>query len=160
MQDLVEAHGALHAKLEDDLYAVLASLTALDVAAAEQKLADFDGKIAAHMRWEDETVLPVYATVAPKDGPGRADHVAGDHTILARNLAAAFDAIDALDEKPTLRAVLAMLPIVYRVLSVLEHHTLREQNNVYPAFATQVDDAARDDALTVLRSLAGVDAAT
>jgi hypothetical protein len=79
--------------------------------------------------------MPAYAPLAPADGPGRVDHVAGDHVILTRTLAAAHDALAELTAGGTARVVLERLPTVQRVIATLEHHTLREAR-VYETIET------------------------
>jgi hypothetical protein len=143
---LLDAHAAVHRGFDDAVYDVLTKLVALDVAGARARFHAFKALLEEHMAFEEARVLPLYEQVAPKDGPGRLDHVRGDHTILVRHL----DAIGAfLDgELPSLRAVLEQLPVVYRLLATLEHHTVREQNNVYPVVAVA------DDVVTALEALA------
>src|SRR3954464_1308270 len=91
------AHAAVHHLLEDALYGVLERLVALDVDGAPTPLAPPRGGPEGHKGGGEEAVLPLYAPIAPKDGPGRLDHVAGDHTILLRNCDIATHAIDTLD---------------------------------------------------------------
>lgn len=150
---LVAANAAVHRRCEDEAYGVLEALVHLDVAAATARLRTLVDLLEDHMAFEEERVMPAYAPLAPVDGPGRADHLAGDHTILHRHLAlidamlgglAAAQANASLD----LRRVLEELPAVYRLLATLDHHTTREQSHVYPALAralpaTEGDELAR-----------------
>ena len=152
-QALLDAHASVHAFLEDALYQALAKLVHLDVAGAAVDVERFASALQEHMRWEDSEVLPVYRDVAPADGPGRADHVAGDHVILVRTLGSLKDTLSALPADATLREVLEILPAAYRVLSTLEHHTAREQQNVYPALARVLPPHSLDDVTDALRAL-------
>ena len=148
---LLDAHAAVHRWLEERAYATIEALVATDVVRARVLFDGFARVLAEHMAFEDERVLPVYTRVAPKDGPGRADHVEGDHTILRRHVDAIVALLDEVEGAP-LRAVLERLPVVYRLLGTLEHHTAREQNNVYPALARALPSAI-DDVTAALTGL-------
>lgn len=135
--DLVTAHARVHAWLEDNTYAVR-------VDDAQALFARVARLLREHMAFEDRHVMPMYKSVAPADGPGRADHVDGDHVILLRHVEA-IDALLADLDGASLRDVVTRLPVVYRLLATLEHHTAREQANVYPALARLLhgDEAGR-----------------
>ena len=147
----LEAHAAVHRWIEDALYGVLEALVARDIDGeidgASTRFTRMRAVLEEHMRFEDEHVIPRYAPLAPKDGPGRLDHIAGDHTILIRNCDIAAGAMVALSSSSSLRDVLEQLPHLYRLIAALEHHTLREQNNVYG----KID--AGDDVTNALKAL-------
>lgn len=153
MATLVDAHLAVHLWLEDRAYLVLESLVASDVGTARARFDQLAAILEEHMAFEEEHVLPLYRSVAPADGPGRADHVDGDHVILRRHVDAIDAALVEMEASFTLRSVLERLPVVYRLLATLEHHTAREQKSVYPALAASLDEAARDDVITALKAL-------
>lgn len=132
---LAAAHAALHEALADALYRVLTRVLDGDLAGARALLAALTRVFEEHQAFEEEHVMPAYAPLAPADGPGRVDHVAGDHVILTRTLAAAHDALAELTAGGTARAVLERLPTVQRVIATLEHHTLREAR-VYETIET------------------------
>lgn len=141
--DLVTAHARVHAWLEDSTYAMIEALVQLRIDDARARFAQLARLLREHMAFEEREVMPVYESVAPADGPGRADHVQGDHVILLRHI----DAIDAVLTEldgASLRDVVTRLPVAYRLIATLEHHTAREQANVYPALARALhDDEAR-----------------
>lgn len=148
---LVAANAAVHRRCEDEAYGVLEALVRLDVTAATARFRALVDLLEEHMAFEEEHVMPAYAPLAPADGPGRADHLAGDHTILHRHLALIDATLGGLaatgaDASLGLRRVLEELPAVYRLLATLEHHTTREQSHVYPALARALP-AAEADAL-------------
>src|ERR1043166_7255561 len=148
-QARLDAHAAVHRFIEDELYGVLEARGARDGDGAAARFTRMRAVLEEHMAWEEANVIPLYAPIAPKDGPGRLDHIAGDHTILIRNCDIARGAIDGLSSSspPSLRDVLEQLPHVYRLIAALEHHTLREQNNVYG----KID--AGDDVTAALKAL-------
>ena len=153
MSNLVDAHLAVHRWLEDRAYLVVEALVSSDVSRARRRFDGLAALLEEHMAFEEERVLPHYRGVAPSDGPGRADHVDGDHVILRRHVDAIDGALVEIEAASSLRAVLERLPIVYRLLATLEHHTAREQNNVYPAMEGALDHAALDDVTGALKAL-------
>lgn len=153
MATLVDAHLALHVLLEDRAYLVLEALVAVDVSTARARFDVLAALLEEHMAFEEEHVLPFYRSVAPKDGPGRADHVDGDHVILRRQVDAIDAALVEMEAASTLRAVLERLPALYRLLATLEHHTAREQRTVYPTLERELDAAFRDDVTAALKAL-------
>lgn len=150
---LVDAHTDVHVWLEDRVYDVLEALVARDLSRARAAWRSFVAVLDEHMAFEDQHVMRAYEDTAPADGPGRADHVEGDHTILVRHTAAIEDVLAALDDRTTLRAILEALPVFYRLLGTLEHHTMREATYVYPALARTVPAARAHDVIVALRGL-------
>ncbi len=150
MQPLLDAHLAVHMWIEEHTYRMIEALVTSRYDEGRALFARITRVLDVHMAFEDEHCLPAYRTVAPADGPGRADHVDGDHVILKRHLAAMDE---ALDEMSGLRSVLERLPVVYRLIATLEHHTTREQSGMYPAVARAFDDATRQRVLTALLDL-------
>lgn len=101
------------------------NLVVLDIPAARRRLALFAGILADHMRIEDEQVLPAWRPLASRKGPHRVEHVEADHVIIRRHLKDLTSTLRAL--RPSgLRDVLRVLPKAYRLLGVIEHHTVRE----------------------------------
>lgn len=153
MVSLVDAHLAVHRWLEDRAYLVLEALVACDVSTARARFDGLAAILEEHMAFEEQHVLPCYRSVAPSDGPGRADHVDGDHVILRRHVDAIDGALVEVEAASTMRAVLERLPVVYRLLATLEHHTAREQQSVYPALERALDRALCDDVTLALKAL-------
>lgn len=153
MAFLVDAHLAVHRLLEDRAYLMLEALVTHDVSTARARFDVLEALLDEHMAFEEERVLPHYRSVAPTDGPGRADHVDGDHVILRRHLEAIDTALLEMEAASTLRAILERLPFVYRLLGTLEHHTAREQRSVYPALERVLDVEACDDVTAALKAL-------
>lgn len=149
-QELLAAHVAVHAWIEEHTYRMIEALVTSRTGEARGLFARITRVLDVHMAFEDAHVLPLYRTLAPADGPGRADHIDGDHVILKRHLVAINEALDSMT---SLRAVLERLPIVYRLIATLEHHTTREQSTMYRAVARAFDDATRQRVLTALLDL-------
>lgn len=121
---LCTVHDEVHLRLEERVYRTLEALIALDPASAVRHFREFSEGLALHMAIEDELVIPAWRPHAPVDGPGRADHLEGDHVVLVRLMG---EIQGFLGEPVDLRTILKRLPSVYRLLGVMEHHTMREE---------------------------------
>jgi hypothetical protein len=139
---LLELHGRVHDALREDLLLAIEALVSQRLPEARAIFERFEQRLEMHMRLEDEVVLPAYAAHAPNEGAGRVDHVEGDHTILLRHLEKTSAILDDLEPgaPALLREIVLSLDAPLRLLSTLEHHTLREQSHVYPIVAERFDD--------------------
>jgi hypothetical protein len=87
-----------------------------------------------HLRYEEDVLWPLYAEVAPKDGPGSLRALHRDHRLLEGHLA------EASDPDPLRRAW-----ALARLDGVLEHHDLREATHVLPALEALGVDVDLDE---------------
>ena len=143
VDDVIALHDRHHERLVELLYLTLDRLVDVDVVGARGAFATFERELHAGLALEDDVVLPVYRALQPTQGPGRADHVDGDHVILRRGLGFVHALLDEVDASPTRRTALVGLPHVYRLLGTLEHHTERERRHVYPVAVPALDAGAR-----------------
>jgi hypothetical protein len=143
VDDVIALHDRHHERLVELLYATLDRLVDADVVGARAAFATFERELHEGLAVEDDVVLPVYRMLQPTQGPGRADHVDGDHVILRRGLGFVHALLDDVEASPLRRTALVGLPHVYRLLGTLEHHTERERRHVYPVVVAALDDDAR-----------------
>jgi hypothetical protein len=143
VDDVLRLHDRHHERLSELLYGVLDRLVDVDVAGARATFAAFERELDEGLALEDELVMPVYRTLQPQQGPGRADHVDGDHVILRRGIGFVQVLLDEVAASPVRRTALVGLPHVYRLLGTLEHHTERERRHVYPVAVPALADDAR-----------------
>ncbi|MBI1945651.1 MAG: hemerythrin domain-containing protein [Deltaproteobacteria bacterium] len=136
---LAVVHDALHRLLEERVWRTLESLVVLDGEQARRHFRLFSEALDQHMAVEDRLVIPAWRPLAPTQGPGRVDHLEGDHVVLVRLTA---EIAGFLPEQADLRTTLQRLPSVYRLLGVLEHHTVREQT-VYRVLEERLPTEAR-----------------
>ncbi|MCC7074485.1 MAG: hemerythrin domain-containing protein [Deltaproteobacteria bacterium] len=148
---LAVVHDALHRLLEERVWRTLEALVTQDGARARCAFEEFATALDEHMGVEDLLVIPAWRPLAPRDGPGRVDHLEGDHVVLVR-LVREISAF--LPEPMDLRTTLQRLPSVYRLLGVLEHHTVRE-DAVYRALEERL--ASEDRATLTAAHLALVE---
>jgi hypothetical protein len=154
VDSVIAAHDRHHERLRELLFALLARLVGVDVAAARACFAVFVDELRAGLALEDELVLPAYRPLPPAQaGAGRVDHVDGDHVILLRGVDFVAAFLDEVAAAPTLRTVLEGLPHVYRLLGTLEHHGERERRHVYPAAVPAMGDDERARLGAALRRL-------
>lgn len=136
---LTAVHDALHRLLEERVWRTLEALVRLDGASARLAFGELAEALDEHMRVEDQLVIPAWRPLAPTEGPGRVDHLEGDHVVLVRLTR---EIAGFLPEPMDLRTTLQRLPSVYRLLGVLEHHTVREEA-VYRALEERLPSDAR-----------------
>lgn len=137
---LCTTHDEVHLRLEERVWRTIEALIALDPAAAVGHFREFADGLDTHMTIEDQLVIPAWRPLAPADGPGRVDHLEGDHVVLVRLVA---EIRGFLADATDLRTILKRLPAVYRLLGVMEHHTMREER-VYRTLESTLPSDARE----------------
>ena len=154
---MLALHDAHHGRLHDHVFALLDHLVDVDIVAARAVFTMLCGELERGLQLEDDVVIPIYKTRPLRSPQGRADHVEGDHVILHRTLEAIDAWLHELGSAPTRRMVLAGLPVVYRLQSVLEHHHEREKLHLYPVVAPLLVGAVLEETLATLRRLVAGD---
>lgn len=142
-------HEELHRLLEERVWRTLEALVTLDAERARGHFRLFTEVLDAHMTVEDQLVIPAWRPLAPVEGPGRVDHLEGDHVVLVRLIA---EITGFLPAQADLRTTLQRLPAVYRLLGVLEHHTVREAT-VYRVLEGALPPDVRDRLTALLVGL-------
>ncbi len=139
-----QAHNILEGLLMDLLEAAVDGRVA-DALAAHTRLAD---AFAFHLAAEEAHTLPLLRELG---GPllKLATIVDGDHRIVHRSL----DAVGALLGEVAdgagdgRRAVLQRIEVLSKLKTVLEHHGVREQEDIYPPLDQRFPDLPWADAL-------------
>ena len=132
---LAELNRELHERMEEGLLQVLEALTELRVDEARERWMDVIRRMDAHADAEARLVIPLYDALGEAPRGGSAELMEADHLTLNKVQVAAKEALASLGQGPVAlrRQMVLALPLVYRVRSVLEHHTAREQAHMYPA---------------------------
>lgn len=136
----------VHAKV-DELFDVHRDrIVELRFADALDALLAFEREFLRHMKDEDDAVLPLYEA--------RVGHVLGgdpeffrlEHRNLVRNLEAIKEELRRLVADPAagVRAAHKFLAREHLFLQILEHHTLREKNVLYPRLDAALTDEERE----------------
>jgi hypothetical protein len=155
---IIALHAAHHARLEELLLQTLEALAAGVVAEARACFGSVVLELLQGLQLEDDVILPLYDTLGPHAPQGRRVVVDGDHTILRRTIEAVAAFLDDVDAAPAplrQRAIMVGLPVVYRLLHTLEHHSEREARHVYPVVVPRLEGPGRLRVVTELRALTG-----
>lgn len=142
---LAEANAKAHEAIDDRWLDVLEKVMGANVEGALLAIDDFEQTLLVHMDFEDREILPRFGQLPP--GEKRTlEHVEGDHKILLRVLEAARDELLAMDAtEVTTREMARKLGTFVRPFSVHEHHTTREEKEIYPALDEALDEKTRDE---------------
>lgn|GEM_PF-6960901 len=128
---LSQANRAAHDVLEAQLLDMLGAAVDGRVTASRASLGQLRAHFEAHLAAEEAHTLPLLRDLG---GPltKLALIVDGDHRILHRSLQGASDLLDGLPDGPEGRAaVLGHIEVFSKLKTVLEHHGVREQEDVY-----------------------------
>lgn len=153
---IIALHAAHHARLEELLLQTLEALAAGVVVEARACFGSVVLELLQGLQLEDDVILPLYDTLGPHAPQGRRVVVDGDHTILRRTIEAVASFLDDVDAAPAplrQRAIMVGLPVVYRLLHTLEHHSEREARHVYPVVVPRLAGPDRRRVVADLRAL-------
>ncbi len=160
---LVETNARIHHALEELHLQFVEAACALDIAASKAFFAQAMDLLHAHLRVEEERIIPMLREIGAEDPESgaavdvdrRIQLVDGDHTILQRSEAAIAAVLARFDHATTRREVVLALDTFLRFGRVLEHHTSREEKQLYPLFDMHPRLSAEEKA-AVCRDLASV----
>lgn len=142
---LSEVHTALHEALDAALVEVLVALVERDARVARAALGRFHSGVTAHVREEESRVLPLLEGLGLA-GARNPQHIVSEHQLLERTGVELEGALAALADEPGAIDVIAVLPLVYRLRGIYEHHSERERL-LYPLLDTHAEARALADAL-------------
>lgn len=137
-QDLIAVHESFLRVLlghQDDLVA-----GRLDE--ARDSLARFAAEIRAHIRLEEEILLPIYEERAGVIAGGSVELFQGEHRRILAFLVELDPAVRDLQAGDT-RGLVALLEREYMLKQLLHHHDLRERNLFFPALDRVTDAEER-----------------
>ncbi len=141
--ELTEANAAAHAVLERLLMEVIEAAVDGRVVAAQERCVRLREAFGRHLAAEEAHTLPLLRDLG---GPlvKLARIVDGDHRIIDRSLeaVAAMLAEAGPDGADARRAVLHRLEVLSKLKTVLEHHGVREQEDIYPPLDARFPDQA------------------
>lgn len=126
MKNEPNAIAAYFERDHDEIDALLASVDFSDHTSALPRLAEFDRRLERHIVWEEGTLFPAAARVAPALQEGPIAVMKMEHVSIRRLKQAALDALRRGDAAAAQRLVAEML-------SVLSPHNMKEEHMLYPA---------------------------
>lgn len=145
---LTDTNARAHAAFDDSYLDLLEAFTACDYSAALAVFHDLNSQLQAHLEFEESQLLPLLA-----DGqPGMVRLISSDHLIIERLLKSITIVLaELINTRPPRRSMLCHLPLMVRLGAVLEHHTEREQQTLYPLLDEHLPD---DNVHTLANQLA------
>jgi hemerythrin superfamily protein len=143
---LVDVNRTIHGVLDATYLDFLEALFAADLESARAHLGRFVDELYAHMEIEESAVLPRFAALGPvDDDPNALAKIEGDHLILRRTLSAVVETVASLDahDERRGRALAARIDVLSRLKGILEHHSTREERDLYPRLDALLDEQDR-----------------
>jgi len=157
---LVDVNRAIHATLDDTYIDCLEALFAGDLLLARAHLGRFIDLLHAHMETEERFVLPRFLALGPvDDDPHALAKIEGDHLILRRTLSAVVEALASVNvhDPRRGRALAAHIDVLSRLKGILEHHSIREERDLYPRLDASLDADTREHLSTLLEEQRSAD---
>lgn len=110
----------------DEIDALLASVDFTDSKSALPRLTEFDRRLERHVVWEEGTLFPAAARVAPALEGGPIAVMKLEHVDIRRLKQAALDALRG-GNGPAAKG------LIEEMLAVLGPHNMKEEHMLYPA---------------------------
>ncbi|MFB3817735.1 MAG: hemerythrin domain-containing protein [Candidatus Methylomirabilales bacterium] len=134
----------IHERLRERFLLHQERLLARDLPGAREQLRDFDGTLVAHIRSEEDDLLPVYARAGAIPG-GPAALFTGEHRKMREFVERFKRMLDWVEEHPDeqVRGILRTFDEQATFKHLLAHHDQREANILYPALDRVTTEAER-----------------
>jgi len=139
---LTRTNATIHEAQEEALLRTVEALTRLDLGAARSLFDELCRAMDEHLVEEERESHRHYALLDEHPRGANPELFEADHVSLSKVITTCRESFDALetDSDGLRRRVVLALPLFYRLRSVLEHHTLREQRFLYPRLDTTLED--------------------
>jgi hemerythrin-like domain-containing protein len=133
-----------HERLNELFLLHQVSLLRLDLESAAERLRIYERELRAHMRVEEDLLMPVYER-AGKIAGGPPEFFIGEHRRMLEFLARFAAALDELkgESSDPARRVIRLLDEESTFKSLCEHHDMRERNIFFPALDRVTDEGER-----------------
>ena len=120
------------------------SLLRVDLESAAERLRIYERELRAHMRVEEDLLMPVYER-AGKIAGGPPEFFIGEHRRMLEFLARFAATLDELkgESGDLARRVIRLFDEEATFKSLCEHHDMRERNIFFPALDRVTDEAER-----------------
>ena len=141
----------LHRDLCERFIEHQSALLHFDFRVALERLRRYESALLAHMRDEEELLLPLYRERAVPERGGATDLFLLEHAKLRRHLAHFAEQLPRLQYLPDpTRAVIKLLEQETTFKHLVEHHDTREEKFLYPALERHTSPAEKADLLARL----------
>jgi len=143
----------VHQDLADGFFHHQEALLDRDFAAAAKHLDQYADMLTAHIRVEEEVVVPVFETLQPTLEALRIDFARGAAELYLTEHRKITDRLSTLGEQlarlqaasPEPRELIALLDRESHFKHMLEHHDLREREYLYPLLDEHLSEHERTD---------------
>ena len=144
----------LHRGLDERFYEHQHALLHFDFRVALERLRCYESALLAHMRDEEELLLPLYRERAAPERGGATDFFLLEHQKMRRHLAHFAEQLPRLHglSDPT-RSVLKLLDQETTYKHLVEHHDTREEKFLYPALERHTSPEEKAGLLARLSSV-------
>ncbi|MCS7158496.1 MAG: hemerythrin domain-containing protein [Blastocatellia bacterium] len=138
----------VHERLNELFLQHQEALLEQDLARARERLAVYERELLAHMRPEEDLLLPVYARAGAIPG-GPIELFLGEHRKMREFLERFRLTLAEFEAHPAdlCRRIIRLLDEQAMFKHLVEHHDLREQNILYPALDRVTTEAERRELL-------------
>jgi hemerythrin superfamily protein len=142
----------LHRQLDEVFFEHQRALLRLDLDLASKLLETYEAELLAHMRDEEELMIPLYRERANAPIGGAAEIFLGEHDklrqylVLFREELVKFSAADDLE-----RGVLFLLDSQHLFKRLLVHHDSREKKMLYPLLDQVTSEHERESLFALLK---------
>jgi len=146
--DLLE----IHKRLDELFLDHQRSLLRLDLMGASTALEAYTIELFAHMRDEEDVLIPLYRERAEAPVGGAAEIFLGEHDKMRQYLVLFKDALSKLDSAEDLeREVLWLLDSQHIFKRLLVHHDTREKKMLYPLLDQVTTEQERENLFASLK---------
>lgn len=142
----------VHTRLDDLFLEHQRALLRLDLAAAQAALEAYALELLAHMRDEEELMLPIYGERAEAPVGGTAEIFFGEHNKLRQYVALFAEAMRKLEDTDDLeKGVIWLLDSQTTFKRLHVHHDTREKKMLYPLLDEVTTEAERRELFSLLK---------
>jgi hemerythrin-like domain-containing protein len=136
----------IHERLNELFLLHQESLLRIDLEMAAKWLRIYERELRAHMRVEEDLLIPVYER-AGKIAGGPPEFFVGEHRRMLEFLARFAATLDELKEESgdPARRVIRLFDEEAMFKSLCDHHDMRERNIFFPALDRVTDEAERQE---------------
>jgi hemerythrin-like domain-containing protein len=122
------------------------ALLRLEIENAASLLSTYECELLAHIRDEEEAMLPLYRERAEHELGGAPEIFSNEHEKLKQYLALFRAEVGRIKNKPDMEmAVIWLLDSQTTFKRLLSHHDIRERKFLYPALDRVTSEAERED---------------
>lgn len=149
--DLLE----IHEHLNETLLLHQEALLALDLELAFARLKQFESELRAHMRIEEDLLLPIYARAGRIQG-GPVEFYTGEHKRMLEFLQRFTEKLEQLMRNPknVKRGIIELFDEQAQFKQLMQHHDMREQSILYPTLDRVTSEEERRALLVKCREMA------